>query len=119
MPIFGKTFFALALVAGAVHVFRKDLIRVAGILRKPLESFVKEVTENSKAVTGAKTTSILPEVPNTSTSTISTPSTPSLKHIEPLNDSLGEASATHVKSSAQPQTETSSSSSSQPVDKLR
>ena len=85
MPIFGKTFFALALVAGAVHVFRKDLIRVAGILRKPLESFVKEVTENSKAVTGAKTTSNLPEVPNTSTSTISTPSTPSLKQIEPLN----------------------------------
>ncbi len=118
MPIFGKTFFALALVAGAVHVFRKDLIRVAGILRKPLESFVKEVAENSKAVTGAaKTASNLPEVPNTSA--ISTPpSAPALKQIEPLNASRGEASATDVKSSAQSQTE-SSSSSSQPVDKLR
>jgi len=56
MPLFGKTFFALALVAGAVHVFRKDLIRVAGILRKPLESFVKEVAENSKAATTKSST---------------------------------------------------------------
>ena len=69
MPLFGKTFFALALVAGAVHVFRKDLIRVAGILRKPLESFVKEVAENSKAATKSSTTSS-----STLSSTLTTPS---------------------------------------------
>lgn len=70
MPLFGKTFFALALAAGAVHVFRKDLIRVAGILRKPLETFVKEVAENAKdATTKSSTTSS-----STLSSTLTTPS---------------------------------------------
>ena len=48
MPIFGKTFFALALVAAAVHVFRKDLVRVASALRGPAERFAREVADQAK-----------------------------------------------------------------------
>lgn len=34
----------VALVAGAVHVFRKDLVRISSALRGPAQNFVKEVS---------------------------------------------------------------------------
>lgn len=43
MSFFGRTFVLFALFAGAVHVFRKDIARVAGVLKKPTENFLKEV----------------------------------------------------------------------------
>lgn len=34
----------VALVVGSVvHVFRKDIVRVAGVLKKPTENFIREV----------------------------------------------------------------------------
>jgi hypothetical protein len=118
MPIFGKTFFALALVAGAVHVFRKDLIRVASMLKKPLESFVKEVSENSKAAAEATKSTTL-NAPQTSTTTLSAPAPPAPKQIETINTSSGINTA-NVVTSSEPQTG-SSSTSSQPeqAEKLR
>jgi len=118
MPIFGKTFFALALVAGAVHVFRKDLIRVASILKKPLESFVKEVSENSKAAVEATKSTTL-NAPQTSTTTLSAPAQPAPKQVETINTSSGINTA-NVATSSEPQT-SSPSTSSQPeqTEKLR
>ncbi len=43
MSFFGRTFVVLALFAGAVHVFRRDIARVVGVLKKPTENFIREV----------------------------------------------------------------------------
>jgi hypothetical protein len=40
---FGRTLFGLALIAGVVHVFRKDITRIASVLRKPTQQFLQEV----------------------------------------------------------------------------
>ncbi len=58
MSFFGRTFIVLALFAGAVHVFRRDITRVVGILKKPTENFVKEV-KNELESSGKATSGIL------------------------------------------------------------
>jgi hypothetical protein len=55
MSFFGRTFIVLALFAGAVHVFRRDITRVVGVLKKPTENFIKEV--KNELETTSKTTS--------------------------------------------------------------
>jgi hypothetical protein len=40
---FGRTLVGLALIAGVVHVFRKDLTRIVSVLRKPTQQFLQEV----------------------------------------------------------------------------
>jgi hypothetical protein len=44
MSFFMRGAVVLALVAGAVHVFRKDLVRISSALRGPAQNFVKEVS---------------------------------------------------------------------------
>lgn len=39
---------AIALIAGAVHVFRKDLFKIAGVLKRPAQNFVKDVQDEMK-----------------------------------------------------------------------
>jgi len=43
MSFFGRTFIIIALFAGAVHVFRRDITKVVSVLKKPTENFIKEV----------------------------------------------------------------------------
>ena len=43
MSFFTRTVVGLALLAGVVHVFRKDLQKVARVLQRPAENFVRDV----------------------------------------------------------------------------
>ena len=43
----------VALAAGAAHVFRRDIAKVVGVLRKPTENFIKEVKSEIDANKGA------------------------------------------------------------------
>jgi len=44
MSFFMRGAVVVALVASAVHVFRKDLVRISSALRGPAQNFVKEVS---------------------------------------------------------------------------
>jgi hypothetical protein len=43
MSMFSRTVVVLALLGAGVHFFRKDLQKLARVLQKPAENFVKEV----------------------------------------------------------------------------
>jgi hypothetical protein len=43
MSFFGRTVITLAVVAGILHVFRRDVARIVGVLRKPTENFLRDV----------------------------------------------------------------------------
>ena len=43
MSFFGRVLLTAAVVAGVVHVFRRDIGRILGALQKPTEKFIKEV----------------------------------------------------------------------------
>lgn len=43
LGMFTRTVVLVGLIAGGVHLFRKDLTRIAKALKKPAETFVKEV----------------------------------------------------------------------------
>jgi hypothetical protein len=43
MSFFGRALLTGALLAGVVHVFRRDLTRILGALRQPTQHFIKEV----------------------------------------------------------------------------
>ncbi len=43
MSFFGRTVIVVALIAGAASVFRRDIARVVGVLRKPTENFIRDV----------------------------------------------------------------------------
>jgi hypothetical protein len=45
MSFFGRTIIIVALVAGAASVFRRDIARIAGVLRKPAENFIRDVKD--------------------------------------------------------------------------
>jgi hypothetical protein len=59
MSFFTRTVIGLALVAGVVHVFRKDLAKIGRVLQKPAENFVKEVKKELDADTGKKAAAVL------------------------------------------------------------
>jgi len=58
MSFFTRTVIGLALVAGVVHVFRKDLQKLARVVQKPAETFVKEVKRELDAEAGKKAASV-------------------------------------------------------------
>ena len=43
MSFFGRALLTAAVVAGVVHVFRRDIKRILGALQKPTETFISEV----------------------------------------------------------------------------
>lgn len=57
MSFFGRTAITIAVIAGILHVFRRDVARIVGVLRKPTENFIKEVKKeiDNPAATGAIT----------------------------------------------------------------
>jgi uncharacterized protein HemX len=60
MSFFTRALVGAALVAGIVHVFRKDLQKVAKVLQKPAENFVKEVKKELDATSAQKVAGSLP-----------------------------------------------------------
>lgn len=64
MSFFMRTALVVGLVAGAVHVFRKDLVKIAGVLRKPAQNFVKEVQTEMKAAQPSLPTTAVPPPPS-------------------------------------------------------
>ena len=49
MSFFTRTVIGLAIAAGIVHVFKKDLRKLAQVLQKPTETFVKDVRKGLDA----------------------------------------------------------------------
>ncbi len=43
MSFFGRVLVTAAVVAGVVHVFRRDLRRIVGVLQKPAAAFLTDV----------------------------------------------------------------------------
>ena len=43
MSFFGRVMITAVVVAGVVHVFRRDIGRILGALQKPTQNFIKEV----------------------------------------------------------------------------
>ena len=67
MSFFTRTALVVALVAGAVHVFRKDIVKIAGVIKRPAQNFVKDVQdEMKKGSTSADVTSGTPSLPTSS-----------------------------------------------------
>lgn len=60
MSFLTRALVGAALVAGVVHVFRKDLQKVAKVLQKPAENFVKEVKKELDATSAQKVAGSLP-----------------------------------------------------------
>lgn len=49
MSFFGRAAVFVAIAAGVAHVFKKDLKRIIGAVRKPAENFVKDVKKELDA----------------------------------------------------------------------
>jgi hypothetical protein len=60
MSFFGRALLTAAIVAGVVHVFRRDMTRIVGALRKPTETFLRDVKReiDAKRVADEATTAV-------------------------------------------------------------
>ncbi len=54
--MFSRALLTFAVITGIAHVFRRDLKRVVGVLKKPTETFVKELKNEIEASKAAGAT---------------------------------------------------------------
>ena len=57
MSFFGRVVLTAAVVAGVVHVFRRDLKRIIGVLQKPAATFLADVRKELDSTPLAPTAS--------------------------------------------------------------
>lgn len=63
MSFFGRGLILAALIAGTISVFRKDLTRILAALRKPTQSFIRDVASELEASSKAGAAAAAPPPP--------------------------------------------------------